>query len=100
MRQLPPLRIAVFLYGLRKDSRIKLRLAGLEYTLTEQLLVGIFDKVNWLQWANSKTAKDGGEPPEPLAFKLFGGDADRSDITAYNSPEEFETQRRRIIEGR
>lgn len=101
MRQHPPSRIAVFLYGLRKDSRTKMKLSGSEFTLTEQLLVGIYDRVSWLQWANSKAAKDGEPPPERLTEKLFGKTKEeQTDLTTYSSPEEFEAQRCRILEGR
>ena len=93
---------AVFSCGLRENSRIKLAMSDTRYPLETVLSVLTFDAVNWIRWAQSKLAHDGRDPPERIYDKLFGhGDNDNkdSDVVTFDSPEEFEAARRKIIEG-
>lgn len=101
-RSLSPRMAAVFSCGLRDNSRIKLAMSDTRYPLETIISVLTFDAVNWLRWAQSKSAQDGGDPPERIYDKLFGhGDNDSkdSDVVTFDSPEEFEAARRKIIEG-
>lgn len=69
--------------------------------MIEQLLVYIYDRLCWLQWANSKAAADGEAPPETLASKLFGIKSENdTDSISYETPEDFERQKKMILEGK
>ena len=101
-RSLSPRMAAIFSCGLRDNSRIKLAMSDTRYPLETIISVLTFDAVNWLRWAQSKSAQDGDDPPERIYDKLFGhGDNDNkdSDVVTFDSPEEFEAARRKIIEG-
>lgn len=100
-RSLSPRMAAVFSCGLRENSRIKLAMSDIKYPLETVLSVLTFDAVNWLRWAQTKSAQDGGEPPERIYDKLFGHSDDNidGDVVTFDSPEEFEAARRKIIEG-
>ena len=101
-RSLSPRMAAVFSCGLRDDSRIKLAMSDTKYPLGTILSVLTFDAVNWLRWAQTKSAQDGGDPPERIYDKLFGRSdkhSKDSDVVTFDSPEEFEAARKRLIEG-
>ncbi|MDG4868758.1 DUF5361 domain-containing protein, partial [Guyparkeria sp. 1SP6A2] len=53
-RQLPVNMVAVFSYGLKDDSRIKMIMNDQNISLENLLLAGISDKVGLLLWMNSK----------------------------------------------
>lgn len=60
-----------------------------------------FDNINWLKWTKTKSAKDGGQPPERIYDMLLGRkeEAKDSDVVTFDTPEEFEAARRKILEG-
>ncbi len=91
---------AAFFVGLRHDSRSKMSLAGQKYTLIEEISVMIYDKLAWLQWAQTKDGAKGINRPEKLAVKLFGSSTDQqNEVEGFTSPEEFEAERKRLLEG-
>lgn len=101
-RSLSPRMAAVFSCGLRNNSRIKKKLSGREYDIDNTLLnVMIYDCVNWLRWTKTQAAHDGGDPPEPMLNKMLGYEdsSENTDVQTYDSAEEFEAARRRILEG-
>ena len=91
---------AAFFVGLRHDSRSKMSLAGQKYTLIEEISVMIYDKLAWLQWAQTKDGAKGINRPEKLAVKLFGSSTDQqNEVDGFTAPEEFEAERKRLLEG-
>ena len=58
-RQLPATRVAVFARGLRDNSRIKMKLSGIEVDPQAMLLASIADGVNLLVWQKTKDAMRG-----------------------------------------
>ena len=75
-------------------------LAEQKYTFLEMIAVMIYDKLAWLQWAQTKDGANDLNRPEPLARKLFDSSSENTDIKGFSNAEEFETERRRILEGR
>lgn len=98
LRSLPLQTAAVLACGLRDNSRIKMKLAGAEYTFEQMMSIHIFDKLNWLCWTKTRDAAKGRNRPEPLSEKLLNKNFG-NDITAFSSADEFENARRRIMEG-
>lgn len=99
IKQLPPITAAVFVCGLRADSRLALALSGRECTSQELLLSMIYDQVSWLKWAQTKDGQKGINHPEPLSKKLAGKMDTDSETEGYESPEDFEAERRRLLKG-
>lgn len=61
----------------------------------------IYDRVSWLQWSRTEGAASGKNKPEPLAPRLMGiNDDEDSDLITFDSPEDYELQRKQILEGR
>lgn len=99
MKSLPPQTAAVLACGLRNDSRIKMKLAGLNYSLSELLTAMIYDRLAWLCWAQTPDAKDGINRPAPMLDILMGKAPEKDDIAAFDSPEEFELARKAALKG-
>ena len=89
---LPVKMVALFSYGLRADSRIKMKLNGIKYTLSEQLLAVCTDGINMLNYLLS----DATEKPESIINQLYGIEKER-DIEVFNSAEDYERARSEII---
>ena len=97
MKQLPLKTVAAFAYGLRNDSRIKMKLRGDRYTMSELMLAMIYDRTAVLQWYFTKRK---GEPPESLAAKLLDiDDNDVSDVVSFEDGGEYEALRASLLKG-
>lgn len=94
--QLPLTKVAVFAYGLREDSRIRKKLSKSKADSTELLLSGILDRLSLLVYAQTKDAQKGVNRPSMIVDGLI---KEESNIQGFNSSEEFENRRRRILEN-
>ena len=88
--------VAVLVIGLRDDSRIKMKMAGLKQPIETLLLAAAVDRLSVLVWSKSKDAQTGVNRPVSIFAKLVGVEKENN-VKSYNSAEEFEKARRRII---
>lgn len=94
---LPPFMTARLACGLRDDSRIKLKLNNSPISLNTALLAAIFDRVAWLQWANTKDAHDGLGKPDPILPILLGvKDSSKPDAVVFDDPAAFFAKREEL----
>lgn len=99
-RQLPATRVAVFAYGLRDDSRIKMRLSGQTVPLDRLLLASISDSLKTLVWYQSEDGQKGVNRPTSITNLLLGKKEDKDDdIVAYETGKDFEMARKRLLGG-
>lgn len=98
-KQLPLSKVAVFSYGLRDDSRIKMRMNEQNVTLDNLLLAGINDALNMLVWFKTKDGQKGNNKPELLTSKLVGIAEKTSDNEVFVSGQDFEDTRLKLIEN-
>jgi len=98
-RQLPINLVAVFSYGLKDDSRIKMVMNDQNISLENLLLAGISDKVGLLLWMNAKDGQNNRNRPTPLLEILTGGGKKSDDTVVFNSGEEFERKRQQLLGG-
>lgn len=96
-RQLPPSKVAVFAMGLRDDSRIKMKLSGQEVPLETLLLAGISDRLSILTWFKTEDGQKGRNRPAMLVDSLTGKTEIKTDVIVFNSGEDFENMRNRLI---
>lgn len=96
---LPPEKVAVLAIGLRDDSRIKMKKAGLKQPINTLLLAAAVDRLSVLVWSKTKDAQNGSNRPVSIFAKLVGIEKDNN-IKSYDSAEEFEKARQRIVGGR
>lgn len=94
---LPLSKVAIFSVGLRDDSRIKMKMAGVNYSLDTVLLAAIADRLSILIWMRTEDGEKGINKPAYILDSLFGKE-DEKEVVSFGSPEEFEEARRKIIE--
>lgn len=100
--QLPLKKVAVFSYGLKDDSRIKMKLNGQTTPLDTFILAGISDKVNSLVWFQTEDGQKGRNRPKSLADTLINygkNDEKDDDMVVFHSGEDFERLRQELIKG-
>ena len=102
-KQLPVKMVAVFSYGLKDDSRIKMKLNNQLVSLETLLLAGISDKVNTLVWFQTEDGQNGKNRPPSITDSLTSNNRvseNTNDFEVFESGEDFEKVRKRLIEGR
>lgn len=82
--------------GLRDDSRIKMKKAGIKQSIETLLLAAAVDRLSLLVWSKSKDAQNGFNRPVSIFAKLIGAEKENN-VRAYSSAEEFEKARQQII---
>lgn len=96
LRILPLRTLAVLAMGLGPDSRTMRRLSGSKATMTETLLAVIADGINTLVWFKTKDGQKGRNRPRRL-LDYVTGKAQEKMAVGFNSVNEFEEARRRIM---
>ena len=82
--------------GLRDDSRIKMKKAGIKQPIETLLLAAAVDRLSVLVWSKSKDAQSGTNRPASIFAKLIGSERENN-TKLYDSAEEFEKARQHII---
>lgn len=95
-RLMPPFQVAIFAIGLRDNSRIKMKLAGLKISPQMILQAGTVDRLSLLVWQRSEDGKKNKNRPKSILETLLNEEKE-SDITAFKSGKDFEEERRRLI---
>ena len=95
-RQLPAQKVAVFAFGLKEDSRIKMALSNQKVPFETLLMASTLDRL--LVWFKTKDGQKGANRPTMIAQKLVGEEKERDEMV-FSSGEEFEAYRQRILDG-
>lgn len=99
-RALPLQTAAVLASGLRDNSRIKMRIAEIEVSPETALMAAAVDRLSLLVWAKTKDAETGINRPESILAKITNRETKTdSDLQTFDTAEEFEAARQRIIQG-
>lgn len=88
---LPAELVAVLACGLRDNSRIKMKFAGVSFSMETLLMAAIMDNTAWLKWSKTKDAEKGINQPESV-FNQLVKPAEKKKTFA--SGEDFETAKR------
>lgn len=97
-KQLPPTRVAVFAFGLRDNSRIKMNLSGHIVPIDTLLLAGISDRLSTLVWFQTEDGQEGKNRPKPLVELLTGKQSENDDdVIVFDSGEDFLKIRNQLI---
>lgn len=98
-RQLPVDQVAVFAFGLRDDSRIKLAMTNSKVPFETFLLAGVLDRLSALVWFKTTDGQKGINKPLMVADELTGKTkAKESKEMIFDSGEDFEEYRQKILE--
>lgn len=97
-KSLPLNLVATFSLGLRDSSRIKQRLRNekVPYDLLMQAM--IVDRLSLLLWSKTKDAQSGTNRPKMITELLLGEPTSEQEAQLYDSAEDFEKARLRILE--
>lgn len=98
-QSLPADYVGTLAVGLPDNSRIKRKLAGLQVSLETLLLSIIADKLSFIAWSKTKDAEKGKNRPTSITSKLLGKEEKATDVMSFDSPEEFEKARQRLLNG-
>ena len=90
-RTLPLNTAAALSVGLRENSRVKMKIAGVEAGQDTLLLAAIVDRLSLLWWAKTKDAEPGRNKPKSIFEQLTRRPEDEPEkkVTAFRSGEEF-----------
>jgi len=99
-KQLPPTRVAVFAYGLKEESRIKMKFSGQTVPFDRLLLASISDSLNTLIWYQTEDGHKGVNRPKSITSLLLGKKEEKDDdIVTYETGKEFEMARKKLLGG-
>lgn len=84
------------MYGLHDDSRVKLKISGSNHSFDRIVMAMIYDKLQWLCWAQSSDGHHNRNRPISIANTLIKADVN-TEVNSYNSADEFEQARLKII---
>ena len=98
-RRLPLKMVAVFSFGLRENSRIKMKMNDIEVPFETMLLAGIQDKLNVLIWQQTKDGMNGRNYPKSMVALLTNSQekAKTSDLIGFESSEDFLKEREKFL---
>ena len=97
-RQRPVEQVAVFAFGLKEDSRIKMALSNQKVPFETLLMASTLDRLSTLVWFKTKDGQKGANRPTMIAQKLIVEEKERDEMV-FSSGEEFEAYRQKILDG-
>ncbi len=95
-RSLSPVQIATFSVGLRDDSRIKMKLRGINFPTNTMLLAAIVDRLSILVWHKTKDGQKGRNKPKSILEAMVQTEEKEKDYEVFDTPEAFEAAMARI----
>lgn len=99
-RSLPLTLVSTLAAGLGRDSRIKLKMSGLQCGLDTMLLAAVADRLSYLLWAQTKDAQHGRNKPASIYEMLSDPETKQSDIEAFATADDFDSEwQRRTMEA-
>lgn len=100
-KQLPLKTVAVFSYGLRENSRIKMKMSQNNATFDTMLLAGINDRLSQLIWFKTEDGQKRKNRPQSIVATLSGNapSSDKSSVS-FNSGKDFDEFRNQLINGK
>lgn len=98
-RRLPLKMVAVFSFGLKDDSRIKMKLNGMEVPFETMLLASAVDRLSTLVWQQTKDGMDGKNYPLSIVAMLTNAQTNKenSNVTSFATGEDFMRERERLL---
>lgn len=91
--------ISTLCCGLPAESRTLKKINGMKCSTEELMLINIVDKLSLIWWSKTKDGQKNRNRPK-LICEIMQEKEESKNRIAFNSPEEFEAMRRKIIEGK
>ena len=98
-RALPLETAAALASGLREDSRIKRKIAGMPVDTMTLLTAMIVDRLSLLVWSKTKDAEKGENRPGSIVEKILSLDKkEENEVEGFQTPEDFQDAWRAAVE--
>ena len=97
-KALPVKTLAALCFGLRDNSRIKMKISGASVQPEILLLAAAVDRLSFLVCAKTKDAETGNNRPDSFVDILLGI-RQESDTVGFDTAEEYEAARAEIMSG-
>lgn len=98
-RALPLETAAALASGLREDSRIKRKIAGMPVDTMTLLTAMIVDRLSLLVWSKTKDAEKGENRPGSIVEKILSLDKkEENEVEGFQTPEDFQAAWRAAVE--
>lgn len=92
------LELATLSFGLRDNSRIKMKLSDSPVDLNTILMASAVDQLNFLSWCKTRDAEKGRNRPKSVVQSLLKTQYKKeSDFEVYATPEEFFEARKKLL---
>jgi len=94
-RALPPTTAGVLAVGLRDNSRIKMRMAGQRVSVDTMINAIIADRLGTISW--QLCGDEHLQRPESIFMRLNTNTTEQGSDSGFDTPEEYEAFRKRIL---
>lgn len=91
--------MATLAFGLREDSRTKMKIAGQKISKETLLLAAITDRLSWLVYANTEDAKHNRNKPKSIVEAMLAEDKTADKVKAFRSGADFDAAFLKITGG-
>lgn len=95
-RKLPLKTAAILASGLRDNSRIKIKLSGLNAAPEMILNAAIADRAGMLVWMQSKDGAKNRNRPASILDKILNPEKEKEDVTTFATGQDFEDEWNRL----
>lgn len=95
-KSLPLSRVAIFAVGLRENSRIRMKINNMKYTLETMLMASAVDRLSNMVWMQTKDGVNGINRPKSILSSLLKEEV-ANDIESFSTPDDFEKRRNEIL---
>lgn len=95
-RRLPVRTAATLAAGLRDNSRIKMKMAGMNTTPERVLEAAVADRLGLLVWMQTKDGRKGKKRPKSILEALLNPNTEKEDIAVYDSGQAFTDEWNRL----
>lgn len=96
-RKLPLKTAAILASGLRDNSRIKIKLSGLNAAPETILNAAIADRTGMLAWMQSKDGAKNRNRPASILDKILNPEKEKEDVTTFATGQDFEDEWNRLL---
>ena len=96
-RKLPLKTAAILASGLRDNSRIKIKMSGLNAAPEVILNAAIADRTGMLVWMQSKDGAKNRNRPASILDKILNPEKKKEDVTTFATGQDFEDEWNRVL---
>ena len=95
-RSLPVQTVAALSIGLKDNSRIKMKMAGMKIDFNTMLLSKICDDLNLLVWIQTKDGQKNRNQPSSILLKLLNGE-EKNNLVGFKNADDFNAEREKLL---